>query len=467
MIVSEAMNMFVGRTEDLEILEEQYVSEKFSFPVIYGRRRVGKSTLIKKHMEGKRTIYIQAVEGNVQLNLEILSNAIDGFVHGDEAEIIERRPYRNFLEAFDEITRIAKKEKLLVVFDEYPYLASSEPSISSLLQSAIDNHWKELDMQLILCGSSMSFMERQVLGYKSPLYGRSTTQLFIQPFTFSETLDYFIDLDREKALGFYALTGGVAQYLEFIQPEKTVMENVRMLFLRNGGLLREEPENLLKQELKDPSNYATILEAIASGATRHNDIQMKTQIHSNLSRYLSNLIDLGIIEKISPVGETKTSKNSLYKIKDDLFRFWYRFIFPNQSVLMLSVDGLATYIEQQFSNFCGPVFEKVCREWLPKNVPFLYAEIGSWWGTKVKNRGAEEIDILALDISRKNAIFGECKWRNEKVDESVVSTLVERTDLFSYREKQQYIFSKSGFTEGASTYADKNGVQLISYSDMY
>ncbi|MDR0920823.1 MAG: ATP-binding protein [Lactobacillales bacterium] len=453
------MNLFIGRKEELDVLQEQYVRNQFEFTVIYGRRRVGKTTLIQEFIENKKVIYFQAVEANAKTNLELFSAAI--------TQSISSPVYESFTKAFEAITECATREKIVLIIDEFPYLASAEKSTSSLLQRFIDQKWKNMDFQLILCGSSMSFMEKQVLGAKSPLYGRRTAQLKIEPFTFEETREFFPTIDSEKAFDFFAITGGIPQYLKFVNPQCSVFETIEALFFKRGGALVEEPSNLLKQELKDSATYMSILEAIATGSSKMNEISTKTGIEtSNLSTRLVSLIELGLVEKVYPVGNEK-SKNTMYKIKDNMFRFWYRFVFPNQTLLFVGRrKELLDFVEQNFNDFCAPVFENFSRRWVVQHSSYMLRSIGSWWGTKTKERGQEEIDILGIDISGNQAVFGECKWRNEKTDTKVVRTLLERANLFSYTNKELYVFSRNTFTEGAAEFANENHVVLVTFAEM-
>jgi len=461
--------MFVGRIKNLTFLEKQYNKQNFEFSVIYGRRRVGKTTLLKKYMNGKRVIYFQGIEANAKGNLEALGIAIDQILQPTSLAISSKRGgYANFTDTLDVITELAQEEKLVFIIDEYPYLAESDRSVSSIIQSFIDHKWKDINFQLILCGSSMSFMENQVLGAKSPLYGRRTAQLLIKPFDFEETLTFLPKMSKVDAMMMLSITGGIPQYLSFVDDTFSVMENIQELFLSLGASLIEEPMNLLKQELREPALYSSALEAIATGSSKMNNISTKSGIEtSNLTRVLNNLINLGIVEKITPVGEPQSSKNTLYKIKDGLYRFWYRFIFPNQAILLTHPESLANYIKEQLNDFCGPAFEEVCTSWVLRNIKFNFAQIGNWWGTKTSVRGNEEIDIMALDFTRKQAIFAECKWKNEKVGQEVVEKLIERSELFTYQISGRYLFSKNGFKSGATELASQKGVQLVNFEDMY
>ena len=283
--------MFIGRENELEILNNLYNTDQFQMPVIYGRRRVGKSTLIQKFIENKKAIMFTAIESTADRNLELFSKSIYKAVM---PAMTKMPPFQSFEAAFDFLTEYVKNERCILVIDEYPYLAASDKSISSRLQSYIDSEWKDSKMYLILCGSSMSFMENQVLGYQSPLYGRRTAQIKLLPFDYLTSARFVANYsDEDKAL-VYGVTGGIPKYLELFRTDLSVNENIIQLFFNSSGYLYEEPQNLLKQELRDVSTYNAIIEAMASGAAKINEIV--TKVHSDTATVtycLKSLISIG------------------------------------------------------------------------------------------------------------------------------------------------------------------------------
>jgi AAA+ ATPase superfamily predicted ATPase len=465
--------MFVGRDEDLKFLESEYQRDKFSFIPIYGRRRVGKTTLIREFIKDKTAIYYQAAEEKKELNIERLSQTISQLIYPGLPASIQMLP--DFQAIFDAITDYAKDNRLIFIIDEYPYLAKAAPEVSSLIQHQIDHVWKDVpNLKLILCGSSMSFMERQVLGYKSPLYGRRTGQIKLKPFDFYQTREYFMGMDSVELAEIYAITGGIPQYLEQVNPNLSTIENIQRMFLTKNSFLLEEPQNLLKQELENPSNYNSILSAIAEGKSKLNEISTKVGIpSSNLTRYLENLMDLQIIEKKVPTGEPP-HKKGIYRIKDTMFQFWFRFIAPNISLIEIdNTKGLSQLIEKQLNDFMGPIFEEICISYLWKLTfqdedSALYRTFGSWWGNNSKLKQQEEIDILGLGFENdQNILLGECKWRNQLTDVQVLENLVRRSELFTQQNKNFYVFSKSGFTESAVKYSKTNQIHLVTYDEIY
>lgn len=460
--------MFIGRERELNALERLYQSNKFEFAVIYGRRRVGKTALINKFIDDKNAIYFMGVESNAKQNLENLSKSIMEYVSGTEIDSI----FSSFQSALEYVFKLSEKERIILAIDEYPYVARSSKSLASTLQLLIDKYKDKSKLMLILCGSSMSYMEDHVLAYKAPLYGRRTAQMKLVPFDFEETCRYFKNFsDEDKAL-IYSVVGGTPQYLLQIDDNLSVEENIKNTFLNPVSFLYEEPINLLKQEVREPAIYTAVIAAVATGASRMSEISGKVGEDTNVcSMYLKNLINLGIVQKETPYGE-KASRKSVYSIEDNMFRFWYRFVFENNSIIARgAADLVYKRIEPQLSDYMGKVFEEICRQYLWKqllsgNCPVEFASLGRWWGNNPKEKRQEEIDIMG-EQDKNTALFAECKWTNEKVDLVVLETLAKRSELFNYKSKHYYLFSKSGFTKGCVDKANEMGnVTLVEYSDM-
>ena len=462
--------MFVGRERELKKINLMYQSNQFEFAVLYGRRRVGKTTLIREFMKEKPGVYYISVEGTKRENISGLSKAL--LSNGDlKHGIAEFHDFEALLSYIDSIA--LSGERMVIAIDEYPYLAVSYPAISSLIQSHIDRCWKDSRLFLILCGSSMSFMEEQVLGYKSPLYGRRTAQFKIHPFTFFEARRMLANFEPEQQAVLYGVTGGIPEYLSRINQQLDMDENIVQLFFDESGRLFEEPINLMKQELREPMTYHSIISAIASGASKLNEIATKTGLEtSGCSNQLSSLIALEIVCRETPITEPDTSRKTLYKLTDSMYLFWYRFVRPNSSSIIRGVGQQIydTVVRPQLSDFMGAVFEEICKQYLflPQvysKLPFPIGEIGRWWGNNPKLRCQEEIDIMS--VMGKKALFCECKWRNDKVELSVVDKLIERGELFSYHDKYYCIFSKSGFSnEALSATEDDDNLALIDFDSM-
>jgi uncharacterized protein len=286
--------MFIGRGRELATLNKLYASDKFEFVVIYGRRRVGKTALINQFIEDKKAIYFMGVESNVKQNLENFSKSIIEYNTGIETET----SFLSFQAALEYVFKLSEKDRLILAIDEYPYVARSSKSLASTLQLLIDKYKDTSKLMLILCGSSMSYMEDHVLAYKAPLYGRRTAQMKILPFNFEETCHYFQNFsDEDKAL-IYGIVGGTPQYLLQMNDKMSVEENIKNTYLNPNSALFEEPENLLKQEVREPALYNAIITAIATGASRMSEISNKVGEDTNVcSAYVKNLVSLGIIQK--------------------------------------------------------------------------------------------------------------------------------------------------------------------------
>ena len=460
--------MFIGRERELATLNKLYASNKFEFAVIYGRRRVGKTALINHFIEDKKAIYFMGVESNDKQNLENFSKSIIEYNTRIETET----SFLSFQAALEYVFKLSEKERLILAIDEYPYVARSSKSLASTLQLLIDKYKDNSKLMLILCGSSMSYMEDHVLAYKAPLYGRRTAQMKILPFDFDETCCYFKSFsDEDKAL-IYGIVGGTPQYLLQMNDKLSVEDNIKNTYLNSTSALFEEPENLLKQEVREPALYNAIITAIATGASRMSEISSKVGADTNVcSTYVKNLVVLGIIQKETPYGE-KASRKSVYSIEDNMFRFWYRFVPENNSIIARGAADLAyKRIEPFLSDYMGKVFEDICKQYLWKlllngKCPVEFSSLGRWWGNDPKEKSQTEIDIIA-EQDKNIALFGECKWTNEKVDLGVLETLVKRSELFSYKKVHYYLFAKSGFTKGCVDRANEMGnVTLVSYKDV-
>ena len=465
--------MFVGRHQELEQLNQAYQENDFQFTVIYGRRRIGKTSLINEFLKDKKAIYYVALEENAEDNLKRFSDAISIFKNTDQGG---KEKFANFEECFKEITRLAQKQRVILVIDEFPYLAKAYPTISSMLQSYIDHEFKETNLFLILCGSSMSFMERQVLVYQSPLYGRRTLALKLEPFKLSEAHEMLPKLSKEDAFIINTVCGGVPQYLSYMSDSMSVADNIKKNFLSKSGRLFDEPNNLLQQELRDPTNYNSIINAIASGASKHSKIAQSAHLQTGpLTTYLNNLIDLGIVEKKLPVTEQKKSrsKNIVYRICDGMFRFWYTFVGKQTDLIERGLTDLAwAKVQKNLSDFMGPEFEKYSQDFMwsqdmnEKIVPNPFIHLGNWWGTDKRTHQQVELDIVGFSDDERDGYFGECKWKNEPIPRSVLEKLIANSEIFKYPIKHYYLFSKSGFTDSCRELAEKINCQLFTFEEM-
>lgn len=459
--------MFIGRERELQTLNSLYNSNRFEFAVIYGRRRVGKTALINEFTKDKDTIFFTGIETTAKENLDNFSGCIMEYNTGIAAD----STFSSFRSAFEYVFELAKTRRIVLVIDEYPYIARASKSLASTLQLLIDKNKDHSKLFLILCGSSMSYMEDHVLSYKAPLYGRRTAQLKIDPFDFFESCRRFKKLsDVDKALA-YGIVGGTPQYLIQLDDNLSIEDNIKNTHLNPSSFIFEEPGNLLKQEVREPATYNAIITAIATGSSKINEISNKVGANTSIcATYIRNLIMLDIIKKESPYGE-KTTRKTIYTIKDNMFRFWYRFVPKNASIISRGAAELAyKRIEPELSSYMGGVFEEICKQYLWKllidgKCPVSFSDIGRWWGTDSKTKSQEEIDIVGT--AGDSALFGECKWTNEKIGTGILETLVERSNLFTYKKKHFYLFAKNGFTKGCTDKSSEmDNVTLVAYADM-
>ncbi|MBQ8291065.1 MAG: ATP-binding protein [Clostridia bacterium] len=460
--------MFIGRERELSNLNKLYKSDKFEFAVIYGRRRVGKTALINEFIKGKPAICFTGVETNAKQNLENFSKCILEYASGINADTT----FGSFQSALECVFEIASQKRIVLVIDEYPYVARASKSLASTLQLLIDKYKDTSKLFLILCGSSMSYMEDHVLAYKAPLYGRRTAQFKIQPFDFLEACEYFKKLSKEDQALAYGIMGGTPQYLLQINDNLSIEENVKNTYLNPTSSIYEEPNNLLKQEVREPAIYNAIITAIATGSSKMSEISSKVGEDTSVcATYIKNLIALGIVKKETPYGDDSARK-TIYSIEDNMFRFWYRFVPENTSIIARGASDLAyKRIEPQLSNYMGAIFEDICKQYLWKlllneKCTINFTELGRWWGANPKTRKQEEIDIVGV-ADKNTALFAECKWTNEKVDVNVLEKLIERSELFPHKNKHYYVFAKTGFTKACEELAKNLGcVILIAYADM-
>lgn len=461
--------MFIGREKELETLNRLYNKDTFEFVVIYGRRRVGKTTLISEFIKDKRAIFYSGLESNEKQNLEMFSNSIMSSLTGADTNSI----FKDFNDAFEQIYSMARDERIVLVIDEYPYLANCYHGISSLLAKFIDHKFLSSKLYFILCGSSLSFMENQVLGYQSPLYGRRTGQMKINHFSFAECTKYYHNFDKEDLALAYGITGGIPLYMAKLDENKSMADNIKDNFLDTAAYLFEEPSNLIKQECREPMQYNAIIKAIATGASKMSEISQSTGLNDTgaTSNYVTKLISLGIIVKEFPY-KSESSKKTIYKLADSMFQFWYRFVPSNLALIQQGAkDKAYGRIEKQINAYMGFVFEEICKEYLWQenlrgNLPIEFTNLGRWWGNDKIRHTETEIDIMA-DNDENEGIFAECKWRNEAVGEGELEKLRHRSTLFHYKKNILVLFSRSGFTKGCFELAKScSDVMLINFEDM-
>lgn len=461
---------FIGRKAELDLLEEMYGREGFQFLILYGRRRVGKTSLLCEFAKRHRAVLFSAQEKNDALNLADFSRTVQRHFQEEYFGV-----FADWQSAFRYIGDRSGGERLVVMMDEFPFLAGGNPSVKSILQHTIDHSWQRKNLFLILCGSSVSFMENEIMGYKSPLYGRSTGQLEVRPFGYFDSALFFPGYQDADRLLAYGILGGIPCYLNAFSDRIPIQENIAGQILRTGAFLKDEPQLLLRMELREPAVYNSIFEAIAGGASRLNDIATKTHEESQkCSKYIDTLRSMRLIEKVTPCGDSESSKKSLYRIADNYYLFWYRFLFPNRSYYEFLGDREAAgEIAGGLSGHMGGVFESVCLQYMVRlarrrRLPFVPYHMGRWWGTNPKTKKQDDVDILALDRERSAAIFCECKFKNAPFDMGEYDNLVCASGIIEKpMDRYYYLFSKGGFTEAVRERAGREGAVLVALEDLF
>lgn len=463
---------FVGREREFNDLNKMYEENKFHLFVLYGRRRVGKTTLLNEFCKKKESIFYSAEQSNNKLNLEKFSNLV--FSHYNETTL---EPFSSWTNAITYIKEKQNGERIVIVIDEFPYLVKNNRSLLSELQHLIDHSLQDSKIFMVLCGSYMGFMEKEVLGSKSPLFGRRTAQLHMKPFDYKTSLKFMPNYNNEDKLKLYGAFGGTPLYLEQIDGKKSFEENISNSFLRVTAYLYEEPLLLLRQEVKEPGIYSAIIEAIAGGASKSNEIATKIgEENAKCIKYMKTLCELGILYKETPFGEKESSRKTIYSISDLMFRFWYRYVFSNRTLIETAASEvvLNKRITPDYSNYMGNVFERVCKDYLMyKNskgeLPFLFTSVGRWWGANPNSKEHEQVEIDLIAQDDKDYLFCECKWKNEKIDLSVLEKLKEKANMFSKNRQNTYyvLFSKSGFTKSVIQMAENdNSILLVTLDDI-
>jgi len=461
--------MFVGRKEELKFLQDKYASDKAEFVVLYGRRRIGKTALVQEFIQGKPHIFYSAVEITDSVQLMKVTNIVQQF--------FKQEIYSEKFSDWEAVFRFISdhqdaREKLVLVFDEFPYMAEGNKSISSILQKHWDHVFSKQNLMIIICGSSMRFIESEVLSEKNPLYGRTTGILKMGELDFESARGLMGEGGLVEHLNYYSVFSGVPYYLSMIDPRGTFAGNLRKNILNKNSVLFSEVEFLLKQELREVGQYNAVIESVAIGDTRLNDICQKTGIEKNkLPFYINNLIDLGIIKKEFPatikLKEQAKTRSGLYKIDNGFFRFYYAYVYPYMSELL---DGgadiiLEDVIMERLPGFVASTFEKIAidkvRELAREGVlPIRPIRTGRWWDKDT------EIDIVAYD-HQDNYLFGECKWRNEKTGGKILEQLRGKALKIGnpVRDSTFILFAKAGFTdELIKQAASDKGLILVDYS---
>ncbi len=441
--------MFIDRKLELAQLEKEYLKEESSFVVIYGRRRVGKTELIKKFISDKDKVYYLATEETDKMNRMHFQN-----------EVAHLDPIFTMSDVFSWETILSllpsATTKRIIVIDEFQYLTEVNPAFLSILQKVWDEKLRFSRVMLIVCGSLIRMMWTQTLNVTSPLYGRRTSSMRIHPIPFKYYSEFHSEnLTRRELVEMYSITGGVPKYAGLLSGYKDVYMAISECVLDTSSILLDEPENILRREVSSIGTYFTLLNVIALGNEKLSDISsyMNTE-QTKLTNPLAVLIQLDLIERVVPVTVENPLKcrKGLYRIKDPYFRFWFKFVYPNFSMLNM---GRTKYVMDKIRNnlidsHTSFIYEDISREKLCSlqeegRLPFSFNRIGSWWDKST------EIDIVAYDSLGSDICFGECKFRNEKLGVDVFESLSEKSKKVEWKSGKRrewfVLFSISGFTD--------------------
>ena len=459
------MGNFIGREEELGALQKLYDKKGFCMAVLFGRRRVGKTTLVNKFIEKNKCKSVSFVSTEMTES-ELLSRMGNDVLESLAPNLNGKIKFDSFDSIFDFMAEEAESRRIVFVIDEYPYLAKSCPYMNSLLQKYIDHKWKKSNLCFILLGSLVSFMRDDVLGSSAPLHGRANLEFKINPFDYKDTADFVPNYNTEEKAIVYGLTGGIAKYLEQFDSALPLDENIQTLFFsRNAFFSEEQIKTVITSERSNPVAYNSIIDAIANGKTKYNEIQSATGM-SDISFCLKNLITAEIIER-------RETPKPYYIIADSMINFYFRYVAPGAS-LINSGKGKIYYeqkVKQKLHEFMGSVFEKMAKDYILSNVgtkkiPCFVTDVVEYQNSvKIgKEIKSVEIDLLGLD-GKKYVLAGECKFKSEKFGKEDLEIFQDKIDFLSASNLKAILFSLSGFTD----YVAKNakGYALVPLAQMY
>jgi len=451
----------INRLDELAGLEEYWKKKEAQLVVIYGKRRVGKTSLIKAFAQPKPHIYFLADKTTESENLKLLGATVGKYFKDTR---LEKNGFKDWYDLFEYLKQHSK-EKLVFAIDEFPYLAEGNKAVSSMFQKGWDETLSKLSIFLILCGSSIGMMESETLAYKAPLYGRRTAQILVRPFSFFDARNFYSDLDFDEFLRIYAVTGGNPAYLLKLKDAKNLHAALKQYVFKPIELLFEEVEFILKEELREPRQYMSILKAMSFGCRKFGEIINETGVEKgSIHKYLFALEKLHIIEKEVPVTEKspEKSRRGLYQIQDQFVKFWFNYVYPYKGEIELgnTTSAFAQW-EKTFDGIVAQNYELVAREVIrkqQKNI-FPFSRVGRWW------EGNEEIDLIAINENTNQILFGEAKWSNKQVGTNIYEDLKAKTQKVRWgnRDRKEYfaLFSKSGFTPDMKKLAKEDSVLLF------
>lgn len=461
------MRQFIDREEELLTLQKEYKRDGSSLVVLYGRRRVGKTTLISRFIQNKNALFFLASEESEAQNRNAFKDKAADFIGSGLLKGVDAKTWDVIFQAIADTTFDSKP---VLVIDEFQYIGKSNPAFPSVFQRIWEEILKHHQVMVILCGSLVSMMESQTLAYGSPLYGRRTAQIRLKQIPFRHYHEFFPDKSRWELIELYSVTGGVPKYIELFSGDGDIYGAIQACVLNRSGYLYDEPHFLLQQEVSEIGSYFSVIKAIAAGNSKLSAISTVLETKAtSLTKYLKTLIDLDILEREVPITEEnpERSKKGLYKIKDHYLRFWFAFVYPNMSLIESghSAIVMAKLRKGLISKHTAFVYEDVCRERMwelnaEERWPFHFSKIGRWWD------GKQGIDIAAIDPEGGNLILGECKYWREPVGLNILRELEVKAEHVGWRKQDRRVwfvlFGAAGFTaELSALAADRDDLLLF------
>jgi AAA+ ATPase superfamily predicted ATPase len=470
--------MFVDRQKELAFLNTLLTRERpgpAQLVLLYGRRRVGKTELLlhwAKNSGVEFTYWAAERESpNMQRN-SLFARLLN--VPEDSAPV-----HRSWSTLWQAVANHLGEKRHILILDELPYAAESDPAMLSALQHAWDQYFQRSNLMIVICGSHVRVMET-LLSRQSPLFGRMTAQWHLEPLPFSSLQEFFPNWDAAERVAAYAIVGGIPAYLNWFNPKYSLVENIRNVVLAPGGMFLAEPAFLLYDEVRELKNYLAVLKAIGAGNHVLNEIGEHAFLPSTaVNAYLSTLQELRLVERRLPVtvrpGERGKSRAGRYHLSDPYFRFYFHFLAPFQDDPLTSSDQILERIQQNLRAFVGATaFEELCRQWTiaegkAGNLPFVPTAVGSHWSRRV------QVDIAALNWNSKEILLGECKWGLDKIDRQIARELTgEKTrlalldlpDMGQGWQVYHALFARQGFTDAARKEIQASGGRCIDLREL-
>jgi len=432
--------MFVNRHKELKLLNDEYAQDSFTFTVLYGRRRVGKTTLLKEYIQDKPSLYFLVTLENINIILKRLQDIVATFLND---EFLRSLQLTDIKQLFEYLANRTFTKKLIIIIDEFQYLAKIDNSMPSQFQYIVDELLKNKNIHLILCGSIVSMMYEQTLSYDSPLYGRRTSAIKLEAIEFKYLDNFFSNKTQDELVMLYSILYGVPKYLEMFKNSANIYESIEKNILDTNAYLYNEPQFILQNEVNEPITYFSILEIIAGGEHKIGNIAGKLNKNvQNITSFISKLIELDIIYKDVPITESNPSKSKkgLYFIKDNFFRFWFNYVLPYKSQLEIGNRAFVLKkIEENFSGYIAKTYEDLAIKYILENFEVL--KCGRWWDKST------EIDAVA--IAEDHLLVAECKYSNKKVGVNILEALKDKVKYIETQlpVKKYILFSRSGFTK--------------------